>query len=82
VQGDRVTGYELRQPNQKQRSVEALRGLNYRVLAAGDSFNDVTMLAAADQGFFFHAPEAIRAQFPQFPAFETYDELLAALQAC
>jgi phosphoserine/homoserine phosphotransferase len=79
VDGGRVTGYELRQPNQKQRSVEALRALNYRVLAAGDSFNDVTMLEAADRGFFFHAPEAIQAQFPQFQAFEEYDDLLAAL---
>jgi phosphoserine/homoserine phosphotransferase len=79
VEGGRVTGYTLRQPNQKQRSVEALRGLNYRVLAAGDSFNDVTMLQAADQGFFFHAPPAIQAQFPQFSAFEDYDELLAAM---
>lgn len=81
VQSDRVTGYELRQPNQKQRSVEALRALNYRVLAAGDSFNDVTMLAAADQGFFFHAPEAIRTQFPQYPAFDDYGALLEALRS-
>jgi len=80
IEGGRVAGYELRQPNQKQRSVEALRGLNYRVLAAGDSFNDVTMLAAADQGFFFHAPESIRSQFPQFPAFDAYDDLLAAIK--
>jgi phosphoserine/homoserine phosphotransferase len=80
IEGGRVTGYTLRQPNQKQRSVEALRGLNYRVLAAGDSFNDVTMLQAADQGFFFHAPAAIQAQFPQFPAYETYDGLLSAMQ--
>ena len=79
IEGGRVTGYTLRQPNQKQRSVEALRALNYRVLAAGDSFNDVTMLQAADQGFFFHAPPAIQAQFPQFPAYEAYDDLLAAM---
>jgi len=76
----RITGYELRQPNQKQRAVEALRSLNYRVLAAGDSFNDVTMLQAADRGFFFRAPAAIQAQFSQFPAFESYDDLLAALR--
>jgi phosphoserine/homoserine phosphotransferase len=80
IEAGRVTGYTLRQPNQKQRSVEALRGLNYRVLAAGDSFNDVTMLQAADYGFFFHAPPAIQAQFPQFPAYETYDELLSAMR--
>jgi phosphoserine/homoserine phosphotransferase len=80
IEGGRVTGYTLRQPNQKQRSVEALRALNYRVLAAGDSFNDVTMLQAADQGFFFHAPPAIQAQFPQFPAYEAYDDLLSAMR--
>ncbi len=79
IENGRVAGYTLRQPNQKQRSVEALRALNYRVLAAGDSFNDVTMLQAADHGFFFHAPPAIQAQFPQFPAYETYDDLLAAV---
>lgn len=79
IENGRVAGYTLRQPNQKQRSVEALRALNYRVLAAGDSFNDVTMLQAADHGFFFHAPPAIQAQFPQFPAYETYDDLLAAI---
>ena len=80
VDAGRVTGYTLRQPNQKQRSVEALRGLNYRVIAAGDSFNDVTMLQAADVGIFFHAPPAIQAQFPQFEAYETYDDLLAAVR--
>lgn len=79
VESGRVTGYELRQPNQKQRSVEALRSLNYRVIAAGDSFNDVTMLSAADQGFFFRAPAAIQAQFPRFPAFEDYPALLSAV---
>lgn len=80
IEGGRVAGYTLRQPNQKQRSVEALRALNYRVLAAGDSFNDVTMLQAADRGFFFHAPPAIQAQFPQFPAYEAYDDLLGAMR--
>jgi phosphoserine/homoserine phosphotransferase len=80
VDGGRVTGYQLRQPNQKQRSVEALRSLNYQVLAAGDSYNDVSMLQAAHHGFFFHAPAEIQAQFPQFPAYEAYDELLAALR--
>jgi len=80
VEAGRVTGYRLRQADQKQRSVQALRGLNYRVLAAGDSFNDVTMLAAADRGFFFRAPEAIRAQFPQYEAHEAYDGLLAAIR--
>ena len=58
----------------------ALRALGYRVVAAGDSFNDTTMLAEADAGFLFHAPEAIQQQFPQFEAVETYPDLLAHIQ--
>ena len=77
----RIVNYALRQPNQKQKSVAAFQSLNYRVLAAGDSFNDTTMLGQADAGFFFHAPESIQAQFPQFPAFEDYNDLLAAIKA-
>ena len=76
----RIVNYRLRQPNQKQHSVAALKSLNYRVIAAGDSFNDTTMLAEADVGFFFHAPEGIQAQFPQFRPFEKYDDLLAAIK--
>ncbi len=77
----RIVDYKLRQPNQKQKSVAAFKGLNYRVLAAGDSFNDTTMLGEADAGFFFHAPESIQAQFPQFKAFDDYNDLLAAFKA-
>lgn len=76
----RVVGYRLRQPNQKQKAVAALKSLNYRVISAGDSFNDTAMLAEADAGFFLHAPESIQRQFPQFPAFERYGELLAAMK--
>jgi phosphoserine/homoserine phosphotransferase len=78
-QDGRIAGYRLRQNNQKQHAVAALKGLNYRVIAAGDSFNDTTMLGEADKGFFFHAPESIRAQFPQFAGFEEYGDLLDAL---
>ena len=59
----------------------ALKSLNYRVIAAGDSFNDTAMLAEADAGFLVHAPDTIIAQFPQFPALRTYAELLAAIRA-
>lgn len=76
VEDDRITDYQLRQPDQKRKSVAALKALNYRVLAAGDSFNDTTMLAEADHGFLFHAPDNVVAQFPQFPAIESYEELL------
>lgn len=76
----RLSGYRLRQPNQKQAAVAAFKGLNYKVIAAGDSFNDTTMLAEADVGFFFHAPENIRAQFPQFRAFDEYADLRCSIE--
>ena len=79
VDDDRIVDYRLRQPDQKRRAVEALRGLNYRVVAAGDSYNDSAMLGAAHAGFWFHAPASIAAQFPQFPATDTYADLLAAI---
>ncbi len=77
----RITDYKLRQPNQKQKSVAAFKALNYKVIAAGDSFNDTTMLGEAHCGFFFHAPESIRAQFPQFQGFDRYEDLLAAIKS-
>jgi len=76
----RIIDYRLRQSNQKQKAVAAFRALNYKVIAAGDSFNDTTMLTEADCGFFFHAPESIRAQFPQFQGFDLYADLLAAMR--
>jgi phosphoserine/homoserine phosphotransferase len=80
VTNDRITGYQLRMNDQKRHSVLALKALNYRVVAAGDSFNDTTMLGAADHGFLFHAPANIVQQFPQFPAVNEYDELLALIR--
>jgi hypothetical protein len=77
----RIVDYKLRQPNQKQKAVAAFQSLNYRVLAAGDSFNDTTMLGQANAGFFFHAPKSIQDQFPQFPAYDRYEDLLAAMKA-
>ena len=77
----RVRDYRLRQPDQKRAAVNALKSLNYRVIAAGDSYNDTGMLQAADAGFFIHAPPAISAQFPQFPATHNYAELKAAVEA-
>jgi phosphoserine/homoserine phosphotransferase len=81
VEDDRITDYELRQPDQKRKSVQAFHGLNYKVIAAGDSYNDTTMLNEADAGFLFHAPDNVIAEFPQFPALKTFDELLAAITA-
>jgi phosphoserine/homoserine phosphotransferase len=79
VADDHILDYRLRQADQKRHAVEAFRGLNYRVIAAGDSYNDSSMLGAADAGFWFHAPEAIAAQFPRFPAVDTYEDLFAAI---
>lgn len=81
VANDRIVNYRLRQPDQKRQSVAALKALEYHVIAAGDSFNDTTMLAEAHVGFLFHAPEKIKQQFPQFRALETYPDLLAAIEA-
>lgn len=81
VENDRITGYELRMPDQKRHAVAALQSLNYHVIAAGDSFNDTSMLCQADRGFLFHAPENVVQQFPQLPAINTYDELLRRIFA-
>jgi phosphoserine/homoserine phosphotransferase len=74
-----VADYRLRQQDQKRHAVNALKGLNFKVIAAGDSFNDTGMLAAADAGFFIHPPAAIAQQFPQFPVNASYAELSAAI---
>lgn len=81
VENDRIAGYQLRMADQKRQAVAALQSLNYNVVAAGDSFNDTTMLAQADHGFLFHAPENIVRQFPQFPAIDDYSELLKLILA-
>lgn len=75
----RVAGYRLRMRDPKRAAVNALRGLNFKVFAAGDSYNDTGMLEAAHAGFFIHAPESITAQFPQYPATGSYAQLTAAI---
>ena len=74
-----VAGYKLRQPNQKAHAVNALKDLNFQVIAAGDSYNDIGMLGAADAGFFIHPPAAIVAQFPQYPVCFSYAALKTAI---
>ena len=71
----RITDYTLRQRDPKRQSVRALQLLNYRVIAAGDSYNDTTMLTQAESGILFHAPQNVIDEFPQFPAVHTYDDL-------
>jgi phosphoserine/homoserine phosphotransferase len=74
-----VSGYKLRLPDQKRAAVNALKALNFTVMAAGDSYNDTGMLLAADAGFFIHPPASIVERFPQFPVTRSYPELRAAL---
>jgi phosphoserine / homoserine phosphotransferase len=76
-----ITDYRLRMPDQKRAAVEAFRSLGYRVLAAGDSYNDTSMLLAADAGYLFHAPPNVVAEFPQLEAVEDFDGLLERLLA-
>jgi phosphoserine/homoserine phosphotransferase len=80
IDGDgRVTGYRLRQPDQKRKAVQAFKALNFDVLAAGDSYNDLSMLTEADAGVLFRPPEKLVAEYPEFPVTETHEELHAAL---
>ena len=80
VDNDRIAGYQLRQPDQKRKSVAALKNLNYRVISAGDSYNDTSMLGEAHVGFLIHAPENVKREFPQFKPVESHEELLKAIQ--
>ena len=80
VEKDKISGYELRQENNKQKVVEALKSLNFKVFAAGDSYNDINMLSNADLGIFFQAPEHIKAEFPNLRNADTHEELKKILQ--
>jgi phosphoserine/homoserine phosphotransferase len=71
----RVTGYQLRQKDSKRMAVKAFRGLNYRIIAVGDSYNDTTMLAEADAGILFRPPENVKREFPQYPVAMDYPQL-------
>ena len=79
VENDRITDFELRQVDQKRQAVEAFRTLNYRIVAAGDSYNDTAMLAAADAGFLFNAPDNVTKEFSQFRAINDFETLLTAI---
>jgi phosphoserine/homoserine phosphotransferase len=75
----RIEDYQLRQPDQKRESVRALHGLRFRVIAAGDSYNDTAMLSEADAGILFRPPDNVIREFPQFPVTRDYAELRAAV---
>jgi phosphoserine / homoserine phosphotransferase len=75
-----IVGYELRQKEGKRKSVEALKSLNFRVFAAGDSFNDLSMIRAADGGCLFRAPASIKAQCADLPCVQDYAGLLGRIE--
>ena len=77
----RITGWTIRLEDQKRHAVEALRGLNYNVIAAGDSYNDTSMLAIANAGILINPPSNVIDEFPQFPVTTDYGGLLAAIEA-
>lgn len=77
----RIAGYRLRQADQKRRAVKALHDINFKVVAAGDSYNDTNMLAEADRGILFRPPVNVIDEFPQYPVTEDYAALLDAIDA-
>lgn len=81
VEQDRIVGFKLRQTDPKRCSVRAFKSLDLRVLAAGDSFNDVSMLEEADRGIFFQAPDNVREIYPQYPLANSYEALKTLLTA-
>jgi phosphoserine/homoserine phosphotransferase len=70
-----LVNYHLRQANPKRQAIVGFKSMYYRTIAAGDSYNDTTMLAEADAGILFHAPDNVIAEFPQFPAVHTFEDL-------
>lgn len=75
-----ITGFRMRCPQSKLTTVRALHSCGFETVAAGDSFNDLAMIKASKAGFLFKSPESIKADNPDLPAFEEYDELLAAIK--
>ena len=75
-----ITGFKMRIENSKLTTVKALQSIGYDTIASGDSYNDLAMIKASKAGFLFKSTEQIKADNPELPAFETYDELLAAIK--
>ena len=79
---DSIIGYKLRQKNSKQEAVKALQKLNFKVVAAGDSYNDIGMLNQADEGILFDPPKKVISDYPQFSVSKNYDDFQKKIQAC
>ena len=75
-----ITGFKMRCPQSKLTTVKALQSIGYETIASGDSFNDLAMIQASKAGFLFRSTEKIKKDYPNLPAFETYDELLNAIK--
>jgi phosphoserine/homoserine phosphotransferase len=76
-----ITGFKMRCPQSKLTTVKALQSCGFDTIAAGDSFNDLGMIQASKAGFLFRTTDAIKKEYPQYPALETYDEFLNAIKA-
>ena len=76
-----ITGFKMRCQQSKLTTVKALQSIGYETIASGDSFNDLGMIQASKAGFLFRSTDAIKKDYPELPAYETYDELLAAIKA-
>lgn len=78
---DQITGFRMRVEQSKLTTVKHLQAMGFETIAAGDSFNDLGMIASSKAGFLFRTTEKIKADYPQYPAYETYEELLSAIKA-
>ena len=76
-----ITGFRMRVENSKLSTVKALQSIGFETIASGDSYNDLGMIKASKAGFLFKSTDKIKADYPELPAYETYDELLAAIKA-
>ncbi len=76
-----ITGFKMRCPQSKLTTVRALQSIGYETIAAGDSYNDLGMIQASKAGFLFKSTEKIKADHPELPAYEAFDELLSAIEA-
>ena len=76
-----ITGFKMRCPQSKLSTVKALQSIGYETIASGDSFNDLAMIQASKAGFLFKSTDQIKADHPEIPAYENFDELLAAIKA-
>ena len=78
---DQITGFRMRVEQSKLTTVKHLQAMGFDTIAAGDSFNDLGMIASSKAGFLFRSTEKIKADYPQYPAYESYEELLSAIKA-